>query len=410
MGSYCGCLEGISSKRRIRLHQVRPVTAAKGSSAGNGKAIDDLKGGSPDCKVDLERRPAGIASDLTPLLTDRTNTTTAIGSEPFTGRSEIFSSRTGEDEEEEDTESEAVDEIKDTKGQKGQQWWRSTIDRQDLASVAASLHEKLIGCWRYHPAPTSTYQISKVESDLHFNEEHDSGRRVFGVLVPQDSWFRGALHYTDNSEECGTIRIRYDFAKDVIVSNFSPVGEDWWSGDMVGEKVPSSPPANQEPEHEGSPQARRSSTRSTAVSRSQTETSRRSQDIPVGLDKLPRRVREKLVRSQNRGRCDSEGRRRLRTSDNCSGKQAEPEPEREGSPSMYTQYSSISGMPDNMDVLAQDSEPREHILTVQMGSAGLREPCCPVLFAHCCPSPGGIEFNESSLTPPPPLPVRSSVH
>merc|ERR1719464_2491095 len=92
----------------------------------------------------------------------------------------------------------------------------------------------LVGRWRYDG--TAAYEVGKDGDDLSFTERHDSGRTASGTLAPQGSWFQGDLRFTDTSEACGTIRMRYDLTKGAIVSNFRPAGKDWWSGDMTGLK------------------------------------------------------------------------------------------------------------------------------------------------------------------------------
>merc|ERR1719410_658778 len=80
---------------------------------------------------------------------------------------------------------------------------------------------EFLGTWRYDA--TSTYQLSKAgpTGSLRFEELHDDGRLVSGVLEKQGPWLQGSLTFVDSQEECGMLRLRL-LQGGLIISNLQP--------------------------------------------------------------------------------------------------------------------------------------------------------------------------------------------
>jgi len=93
----------------------------------------------------------------------------------------------------------------------------------------------LSGVWRYDGS--FTYEICKDATDQwRFNEQHESGRWVSGILRLSGSWLQGILLFTDSLEECGAIRLYFSRDLQVIISNFKATGDSDWSTDIVAHR------------------------------------------------------------------------------------------------------------------------------------------------------------------------------
>jgi len=105
---------------------------------------------------------------------------------------------------------------------------------QQLVLDAQDAH-MLVGTWRYGNKG-GKYQISLTEwGQLRFDEQPASGRRAYGFLERNGSWFQADLNYHDG-EPVGTIRLTYNDGQGAISSRFKTVGKAEWQQELTSHK------------------------------------------------------------------------------------------------------------------------------------------------------------------------------
>lgn len=95
--------------------------------------------------------------------------------------------------------------------------------------------DQLLGSWCYGD-PDEIYIIRKTDKgQLHFDEQHHSGRRAFGELKPHGRWFLAEL-FSEEGEPLGEIRLRVQGPGEML-SNFRGLAADSaWGNDTVARK------------------------------------------------------------------------------------------------------------------------------------------------------------------------------
>jgi len=136
---------------------------------------------------------------------------------------------------------------------------------------------------------------------LRFEEWHDNGRLVSGVLEKQGPWLQGRLTFVDSQEDCGMLRLRLQ-GNMLIISNFQPAGEVAWSYDMSAfRELPDSSGGVSHQHYSRKRSEARRSHSSSGYNGSHAFPGRvvRYGEVQPGEVKLPRRVREKLQRAHS---------------------------------------------------------------------------------------------------------------
>eukprot|EP00419_Tripos_fusus_P042392 CAMPEP_0172791164 /NCGR_PEP_ID=MMETSP1074-20121228/208330_1 /TAXON_ID=2916 /ORGANISM="Ceratium fusus, Strain PA161109" /LENGTH=505 /DNA_ID=CAMNT_0013628221 /DNA_START=23 /DNA_END=1540 /DNA_ORIENTATION=+ len=105
---------------------------------------------------------------------------------------------------------------------------------QQLVLDAQDAH-MLVGTWRYGNKG-GKYQISLTEwGQLRFDEQPASGRRAYGFLERNGSFFQADLNYHDG-EPVGTIRLSYNDGQGAISSRFRTHGKSEWQQELTSHK------------------------------------------------------------------------------------------------------------------------------------------------------------------------------
>lgn len=415
MGSVCSCFDGLSSKRSA--HASVLASPAKWGSGG-------------------QQAPSGtaaaLAADGLPLKPDR-SPARATGSEATEEPVSALSEPPSSDVPRETTEEQDV-RLNWMRGEFGDQvqQWRASSDSTsapDLAYAGLPTLGVLAGTWRYHE--TACYQLSALSGgQWRFDERHDSGRTVSGILEPRGAWLKGALSYNDTSEECGTIRLRFGFIHDqgVICSNFRPSGANWWSGDMFArqdKRISSIEEESEQKDDEADEEREGLQELTTRGSSASSAGPRKFGSKKQGLDMIPTRVKAKLERSIQKTRrrpnsMFSEGTISSRQNSRSS-RQHSRQNSREGT----EQGSSLASARRTLRGPSRWSQPSEGVscagggsgtfateASLQITSGGRggsmasqksgvppREPCCTQLFPDCCrnTSTRGSELSELSV-------------